>query len=226
MLLLKLFVLGGAVWIIILVEKPYITMGYILNAFSSSEPVPKKNKHWIKLACLWLVFHKDLFILLSLDILSVSALTHEYSAQLQRWFHLAVCFCWKLFSRLELTDCIKKPHPGMFIYLIFRVPVELTRNLSNCNPTPLHRPVESCWHCLVKCCYHTVLFEFLLVVFTLQLKCYHKRYRSPCRDVIFRVQFHTCAVHDLGVVFGKDELDETFKGKKISVMAFFIICVK
>lgn len=51
------------------------------------------------------------------------------------------------------------------------------------------------------------------MVFTLQLKCYHKRYRSPCRDVIFRVQFHTCAVHDLGIIFGKDELDETFKGK-------------
>lgn len=46
-----------------------------------------------------------------------------------------------------------------------------------------------------------------------QLKCYHKRYRGPCRDVIFRVQFHTCAVHDLGIVFGKDELDETFKGR-------------
>lgn len=47
-----------------------------------------------------------------------------------------------------------------------------------------------------------------------QLKCYHKRFRSPCRDVIFRVQFHTCALHDLGIVFGKDELDETFKGEK------------
>ncbi|KAA8588383.1 hypothetical protein FQN60_001577, partial [Etheostoma spectabile] len=46
------------------------------------------------------------------------------------------------------------------------------------------------------------------------LKCYHKRYRSPCRDVIFRVQFHTCAVHDLGIVFGKDELDETFKDER------------
>uniref|UniRef100_A0A673M0L2 Tensin-1-like n=1 Tax=Sinocyclocheilus rhinocerous TaxID=307959 RepID=A0A673M0L2_9TELE len=33
----------------------------------------------------------------------------------------------------------------------------------------------------------------------------------PSRDVIFRVQFHTCAVHDLGIIFGKDELDETFK---------------
>uniref|UniRef100_A0A4W6FBU0 Tensin 1 n=1 Tax=Lates calcarifer TaxID=8187 RepID=A0A4W6FBU0_LATCA len=56
-----------------------------------------------------------------------------------------------------------------------------------------------------------VMFEFLPIFFTFQLKCYHKRYRSPCRDVIFRVQFHTCAVHDLGIVFGKDELDETFK---------------
>lgn len=45
-----------------------------------------------------------------------------------------------------------------------------------------------------------------------QLKCYHKRYRNPTRDVVFRVQFHTCAIHDLGVVFGKSELDETFKG--------------
>ena len=47
----------------------------------------------------------------------------------------------------------------------------------------------------------------------LQLKCYHKRFRSPSRDVVFRVQFHTCAVHDLAVVFGKDELDQTFKGR-------------
>lgn len=45
-----------------------------------------------------------------------------------------------------------------------------------------------------------------------QLKCYHKRFRNPTRDVVFRVQFHTCAIHDLGVVFGKNELDETFKG--------------
>ncbi|XP_061579856.1 tensin-1 isoform X1 [Cololabis saira] len=51
----------------------------------------------------------------------------------------------------------------------------------------------------------------LLLKGDILLKCYHKRYRSSCRDVIFRVQFHTCAVHDLGLVFGKDELDETFK---------------
>ncbi|XP_043104858.1 tensin-1 isoform X3 [Puntigrus tetrazona] len=51
----------------------------------------------------------------------------------------------------------------------------------------------------------------LLLKGDILLKCYHKRFRSPSRDVIFRVQFHTCAVHDLGIVFGKDELDETFK---------------
>uniref|UniRef100_A0A8B9GED5 Tensin 1 n=1 Tax=Amazona collaria TaxID=241587 RepID=A0A8B9GED5_9PSIT len=33
----------------------------------------------------------------------------------------------------------------------------------------------------------------------------------PTRDVIFRVQFHTCAVHDLDVVFGKEDLDEAFR---------------
>ncbi|KAM9766944.1 tensin-1 isoform 4-T4 [Menidia menidia] len=51
----------------------------------------------------------------------------------------------------------------------------------------------------------------LLLKGDILLKCYHKRYRNPTRDVIFRVQFHTCAIHDLGVVFGKSELDETFK---------------
>ena len=69
-LLLKLLVLGETVWIIMLVERPYITS---LNAFSSSEPVQRKKQHWIKLACLWLLVHKDLFLLCSLDILSVSA---------------------------------------------------------------------------------------------------------------------------------------------------------
>lgn len=62
------------------------------------------------------------------------------------------------------------------------------------------------------------LFSFLIA---LQLKCYHKRYRSPCRDVIFRVQFHTCAVHDLGIVFGKDELDDTFKGKRLATLKYY-----
>ncbi|XP_035984356.1 tensin isoform X3 [Fundulus heteroclitus] len=54
----------------------------------------------------------------------------------------------------------------------------------------------------------------LLLKGDILLKCYHKRYRSPTRDVVFRVQFHTCAIHDLGVVFGKAELDETFKDER------------
>ncbi|KAM9328224.1 LOW QUALITY PROTEIN: tensin-1-like [Pholidichthys leucotaenia] len=54
----------------------------------------------------------------------------------------------------------------------------------------------------------------LLLKGDILLKCYHKRYRNQTRDVVFRVQFHTCAIHDLGVVFGKSELDETFKDER------------
>uniref|UniRef100_A0A7N8XZD5 Tensin 1 n=1 Tax=Mastacembelus armatus TaxID=205130 RepID=A0A7N8XZD5_9TELE len=54
----------------------------------------------------------------------------------------------------------------------------------------------------------------LLLKGDILLKCYHKRYRNPTRDVVFRVQFHTCAIHDLGVVFGKNELDETFRDER------------
>lgn len=32
--------------------------------------------------------------------------------------------------------------------------------------------------------------------------------------MIFRVQFHTCAVHDLDIVFGKEDLDEAFRGNR------------
>ncbi|XP_078535388.1 tensin-1 isoform X1 [Lissotriton helveticus] len=51
----------------------------------------------------------------------------------------------------------------------------------------------------------------LLLKGDILLKCYHKKFRSPNRDVIFRVQFHTCAIHDLGIIFGKEDLDEAFK---------------
>ncbi|XP_068165030.1 tensin-1 isoform X2 [Antennarius striatus] len=54
----------------------------------------------------------------------------------------------------------------------------------------------------------------LLLKGDILLKCYHKRYRNPTRDVVFKVQFHTCAIHDLGVVFGKNELDETFRDER------------
>ncbi|XP_067843043.1 tensin-1 isoform X3 [Heptranchias perlo] len=48
------------------------------------------------------------------------------------------------------------------------------------------------------------------------LKCYHKKYQSPSREIVFRVQFHTCAIHDLGVVFGKEDLDDAFKDDRFS----------
>ncbi|XP_074857551.1 tensin-1 isoform X4 [Carettochelys insculpta] len=51
----------------------------------------------------------------------------------------------------------------------------------------------------------------LLLKGDILLKCYHKKFRSPTRDVIFRVQFHTCAIHDLDIIFGKEDLDEAFR---------------
>uniref|UniRef100_A0A8C1D9X4 Tensin 1 n=1 Tax=Cyprinus carpio carpio TaxID=630221 RepID=A0A8C1D9X4_CYPCA len=54
----------------------------------------------------------------------------------------------------------------------------------------------------------------LLLKGDILLKCYHKRYQNPSRDVIFRVQFHTCAVHNLALVFTKNDLDETFKDER------------
>ncbi|XP_053327561.1 tensin-1 isoform X2 [Spea bombifrons] len=54
----------------------------------------------------------------------------------------------------------------------------------------------------------------LLLKGDILLKCYHKKFRTPARDVIFRVQFHTCAIHDLGIVFGKEDLDEAFKDER------------
>ncbi|XP_062941757.1 tensin-3 isoform X2 [Cynocephalus volans] len=43
------------------------------------------------------------------------------------------------------------------------------------------------------------------------VKCYHKKYRSATRDVIFRVQFHTGAVQGCRLVFGKEDLDNANK---------------
>lgn len=41
----------------------------------------------------------------------------------------------------------------------------------------------------------------------IMVKCYHKKFRSATRDVIFRLQFHTGAVHDYRLLFGKEDLD-------------------
>nr|XP_010339680.2 tensin-3 isoform X3 [Saimiri boliviensis boliviensis] len=43
------------------------------------------------------------------------------------------------------------------------------------------------------------------------VKCYHKKYRSATRDVIFRLQFHTGAVQGYGLAFGKEDLDNASK---------------
>lgn len=46
-----------------------------------------------------------------------------------------------------------------------------------------------------------------------QVKCYHKKYRSATRDVIFRLQFHMGAVQGYGLVFGKEDLDNASQGE-------------
>ncbi|XP_027531743.1 tensin-3 isoform X1 [Neopelma chrysocephalum] len=45
----------------------------------------------------------------------------------------------------------------------------------------------------------------------IMIKCYHKKYRSATRDVIFRLQFHTGAIQGHGLVFGKEDLDNANK---------------
>ncbi|XP_044309547.1 tensin-3 isoform X3 [Varanus komodoensis] len=45
----------------------------------------------------------------------------------------------------------------------------------------------------------------------IMLKCYHKKYRSATRDIIFRLQFHTGAIQGYGQLFGKEELDNANK---------------
>ncbi|XP_054049518.1 tensin-3 isoform X6 [Rissa tridactyla] len=45
----------------------------------------------------------------------------------------------------------------------------------------------------------------------IMLKCYHKKYRSATRDVIFRLQFHTGAIQGHSLVFGKEDLDNASK---------------
>nr|XP_056712969.1 tensin-3 [Euleptes europaea] len=43
------------------------------------------------------------------------------------------------------------------------------------------------------------------------LKCYHKKYRSATRNIVFRLQFHTGAVQGYGLVYGKEDLDNANK---------------
>ncbi|XP_044204217.1 tensin-2-like isoform X2 [Thunnus albacares] len=47
----------------------------------------------------------------------------------------------------------------------------------------------------------------LLLKGDIMVKCYHRRSRAAEREVMFRVQFHTCTVHGAQLWFGKTELD-------------------
>ncbi|XP_034022903.1 tensin-2-like isoform X1 [Thalassophryne amazonica] len=47
----------------------------------------------------------------------------------------------------------------------------------------------------------------LLLKGDIMVKCYHRRTRTAEREVVFRVQFHTCTVHGAQLWFGKTELD-------------------
>ncbi|KAL7407364.1 hypothetical protein ABVT39_007399 [Epinephelus coioides] len=47
----------------------------------------------------------------------------------------------------------------------------------------------------------------LLLKGDIMVKCFHRRSRTAEREVVFRVQFHTCTVHGAQLWFGKTELD-------------------
>uniref|UniRef100_A0A8C5BL49 Tensin-2-like n=1 Tax=Gadus morhua TaxID=8049 RepID=A0A8C5BL49_GADMO len=51
------------------------------------------------------------------------------------------------------------------------------------------------------------IYQSLQLVYTSGVKCYHRRTRGAQREVVFRVQFHTCTVHGAQLWFGKTELD-------------------
>lgn len=52
------------------------------------------------------------------------------------------------------------------------------------------------------------------------MKCYHRRSRAAEREVVFRVQFHTCTVHGAQLWFGKTELDLACSGMKTEAQWF------
>ncbi|XP_074527166.1 tensin-2-like isoform X2 [Halichoeres trimaculatus] len=47
----------------------------------------------------------------------------------------------------------------------------------------------------------------LLLKGDIMVKCYHRRSQAAEREVVFRVQYHTCTVHGAQLWFGKTELD-------------------
>uniref|UniRef100_A0A3Q2X7L0 Tensin 2b n=1 Tax=Haplochromis burtoni TaxID=8153 RepID=A0A3Q2X7L0_HAPBU len=53
-----------------------------------------------------------------------------------------------------------------------------------------------------------LLYVCVFSAHLLRVKCYHWRRRATEREVVFRVQFHTCTVHGAQLWFGKSELDQ------------------
>ncbi|XP_034275168.1 tensin-2 isoform X2 [Pantherophis guttatus] len=54
----------------------------------------------------------------------------------------------------------------------------------------------------------------LLLKGDVMVKCYHKHLQGGERDVVFRVQFHTCTIHSTQLWFSKDELDEAWRDER------------
>ncbi|KAM6470624.1 tensin-2 isoform 2-T2 [Liasis olivaceus] len=54
----------------------------------------------------------------------------------------------------------------------------------------------------------------LLLKGDVMVKCYHKQLQGTERDVVFRVQFHTCTIHSTQLWFSKDELDEAWRDER------------
>ncbi|XP_061470575.1 tensin-2 isoform X2 [Rhineura floridana] len=54
----------------------------------------------------------------------------------------------------------------------------------------------------------------LLLKGDVMVKCYHKQFQGAERDVVFRVQFHTCTIHSSQLWFSKDELDEAWRDER------------
>ncbi|XP_070597090.1 tensin-2 isoform X5 [Erythrolamprus reginae] len=54
----------------------------------------------------------------------------------------------------------------------------------------------------------------LLLKGDVMVKCYHKHLQGGERDVVFRVQFHTCTIHSTQLWFSKDELDDAWRDER------------
>ncbi|XP_029450911.1 tensin-2 isoform X3 [Rhinatrema bivittatum] len=50
----------------------------------------------------------------------------------------------------------------------------------------------------------------LLLKGDIMVKCYHKQSQGQDRNVVFRVQFHTCTIHDSKLWFAKHDLDDAW----------------